>query len=107
MLDALVPFVDGLEQEVAAGRSLTEAWGDAAQIAVRAAADTAALSPKVGRARPLAERSVGTPDAGATSLAMCVVEVGDVLADRKAGQGSAGQSGAGQARAGHGSGEQE
>jgi dihydroxyacetone kinase len=28
--------------------------------------------PKVGRARPLAERSVGTPDAGATSMSLCV-----------------------------------
>ncbi|QGF23141.1 dihydroxyacetone kinase family protein [Raineyella fluvialis] len=84
MLDALVPFVDGLEKEVAAGRSLTEAWTDSAQVAVEAAAATAALAPKVGRARPLAERSIGTPDAGATSLAMCAVEVATVLASRKA-----------------------
>ncbi len=96
MLDALVPFVDGLEQEVAAGRSLTEAWGDAARVAVQAAADTAALSPKVGRARPLAERSVGTPDAGATSLAMCVMEVGTVLAGRGAGPDSGAGQGSGE-----------
>jgi D-erythrulose 4-kinase len=44
---------------------------------VDAARSTADLRPKVGRARPLAERSVGTPDAGATSLAMCRRTVAD------------------------------
>ena len=29
------------------------------------------LTPRLGRARPLAERSIGHPDAGAISLAMC------------------------------------
>ena len=43
----------------------------AADVATDAARATAEMRPKVGRARPLAERSVGTPDAGATSLAMC------------------------------------
>ncbi|WP_157596989.1 DAK2 domain-containing protein, partial [Saccharomonospora saliphila] len=38
------------------------------------------LRPKTGRARPLAERSVGTPDAGATSLALVVTAVGQLLA---------------------------
>jgi dihydroxyacetone kinase len=28
------------------------------------------MTPKIGRARPLAERSVGHPDAGAVSLAL-------------------------------------
>jgi hypothetical protein len=32
----------------------------------------------------LAERSLGTPDAGAVSLAMCVEAVGHVLASRQA-----------------------
>lgn len=38
------------------------------------------MRPKVGRARPLAERSVGTPDAGATSLAMCARTVAESYA---------------------------
>ena len=38
------------------------------------------LRPKMGRARPLAERSVGTPDAGAYSLAMCLTVAGPALA---------------------------
>ncbi|WP_156038463.1 DAK2 domain-containing protein, partial [Actinoalloteichus caeruleus] len=37
-----------------------------------AAEETANLVPRVGRARPLAERSVGTPDAGAVSMALIV-----------------------------------
>ena len=53
----------------------------ALEVAVRAAEDTAALTPKIGRARPLAERSVGTPDPGAVSLGMIVTAVGVVLDD--------------------------
>jgi dihydroxyacetone kinase len=38
------------------------------------------MTPKVGRARPLAQRSVGTPDAGATSMALCLTAAGPALA---------------------------
>jgi dihydroxyacetone kinase len=72
MLDALGPFNDVLESGISGRRPLAEAWGSAAGSATRAAEQTAGLRPKVGRARPLAERSVGTPDPGATSLAMCL-----------------------------------
>ncbi|MBX7452945.1 dihydroxyacetone kinase family protein [Mycolicibacterium sp. 3033] len=72
MLDALLPFVDDFEQRVADGTAWQQAWGEAAEVAAEAAQATADMRPKVGRARPLAERSVGTPDAGATSLAMCL-----------------------------------
>ena len=51
---------------------LAVAWGHAAATAESAAQATADLKPKVGRARPLAERSLGTPDAGAVSFALCV-----------------------------------
>ena len=71
MLDALLPFVDELQRRVAAGEPWQQAWRSAADVATEAARATAELRPKVGRARPLAERSVGTVDAGATSLAMC------------------------------------
>ncbi|MCW3063854.1 MAG: Glycerone kinase [Solirubrobacterales bacterium] len=80
MLDALLPFVDALDGGVEAGAPLAEAWLSAADTAERAAAETAALTPKVGRARPLAARSVGTPDAGATSMALIARAVGSVLA---------------------------
>lgn len=80
MVDALVPFVDTLESGVADGKALVDAWADAASTAEQAAQDTASLRPKLGRARPLAERSMGTPDAGAISLALCTRVVGAVLA---------------------------
>ena len=79
MLDALFPFVDALDANLGDGHPLGDAWKTAAQTAVEAAAATADLVPKIGRARPLAERSVGTPDAGATSMGMILVAAGDVL----------------------------
>ncbi|KUI32461.1 dihydroxyacetone kinase [Mycobacterium sp. IS-1742] len=79
MLDALLPFVEELERRVADGERWQQAWTAAAQTAESAARATADLRPKVGRARPLAERSVGTPDAGATSLAMCARTVAESL----------------------------
>ncbi len=86
MVDVLVPFSDSLNASVAEGSSLTEAWLAAAKIADKAAQDTAQLVPKMGRARPLAEKSVGTPDAGAISLAMIVNTVGDLLKEYRASQ---------------------
>jgi dihydroxyacetone kinase len=80
MLDALLPFVDELERRVADGESWQQAWAAAAEVATDAASGTADMRPKVGRARPLADRSVGTPDAGATSLAMCAVTVANCFA---------------------------
>lgn len=77
MLDALLPFVDDLQRRVADGEPWQQAWGAAADVATDAAKATAELRPKVGRARPLAERSVGTVDAGATSLAMCAHTVAE------------------------------
>jgi dihydroxyacetone kinase len=77
MLDALLPFVEELERRVADGEPWQQAWRSAADLATEAARATADMRPKVGRARPLAERSVGTPDAGATSLAMCARTVAD------------------------------
>ena len=79
LVDALVPFVDTLESAFAAGRSLAAAWADAAAAAQKAAEETAALTPKLGRARPLAERSIGHPDAGAVSLAMVARVAGEKM----------------------------
>ena len=62
ILDALIPFRDALND----GSS----WRDAADVAVQAAEATADLVPRKGRAAPLAEKSIGHPDAGATSFSM-------------------------------------
>lgn len=98
LLDALIPFADQLRSAVgqdsagqdravrnSSGQELAEAWRAAAQTATDAAADTARLRPQVGRARPLAEKSIGTPDAGATSMALLLTAVGsEVLTDDSA-----------------------
>lgn len=76
MLDALAPFVEELEVAAERGVGLREAWQQAAEKAQEAAEATKDLLPKVGRARPQAERSLGTPDAGAISLALCARVVG-------------------------------
>ncbi|WP_328414916.1 dihydroxyacetone kinase family protein [Micromonospora sp. NBC_00389] len=81
MLDALLPFTEWLSTAVAAGEPLATAWAEAAREAERAAEATASLRPQVGRARPLAERSLGTPDPGAVSMALCLRAVADVLGD--------------------------
>jgi D-erythrulose 4-kinase len=81
MLDALFPFVDTLVGQVDAGASISDAWRSAAEACRAAAEATASLVPRIGRARPLAERSVGTPDPGAVSLALIVTAIGDVLGD--------------------------
>ncbi|REF36973.1 dihydroxyacetone kinase family protein [Thermasporomyces composti] len=79
LLDALVPFVTTLDERVAAGEALGAAWRRAAEEATAAAERTRELVPKVGRARPLADKSVGNPDPGAVSLALCLTAVGEVL----------------------------
>ena len=72
MLDALVPFSEELGRQAAAGAGFRDAWSSAASVAREAAEATKDLVPKVGRARPAAERSLGTPDAGAVSMALCM-----------------------------------
>jgi dihydroxyacetone kinase len=62
--------------------NVTDAWGAASELADAAARNTASLVPKIGRARPLAEKSVGTPDPGATSLALAIRAVHRVLTER-------------------------
>ncbi len=71
LVDAFVPFVDALSTNIKAGAGLATAWAHAAGVAQQAAEATAQLRPKLGRARPLAERSLGHPDAGAVSFALC------------------------------------
>ncbi|MGI5493744.1 dihydroxyacetone kinase family protein [Microtetraspora malaysiensis] len=89
MLDALLPFTEELDQQLSAGLNLSDAWRVAAAAAVEAGAATASLRARIGRARPLAERSVGTPDAGAVSMGLILTAVGEVLAQADCGSGPA------------------
>ncbi|KRE31375.1 dihydroxyacetone kinase family protein [Agromyces sp. Soil535] len=80
MVDALLPFSAALRRGVDGGARLADAWAAAADVASEAAAATADLLPRMGRARPHAEKSLGTPDPGAHSFALIVQAVGSVLA---------------------------
>ena len=79
LVDVLVPFAATLRAGVDAGLWLGDAWTEAVIAAEAAVKATADLAPRVGRARPLAARSVGHPDAGATSLALVLRAVEPVI----------------------------
>ncbi|MFF2840689.1 dihydroxyacetone kinase family protein [Paenarthrobacter sp. NPDC057981] len=79
LVDVLAPFSDALTTAVNDGGSLRDAWGAAATIAEQSAEATANLLPLMGRARPHAEKSLGTPDAGAISMALIVRAIHNTL----------------------------
>ncbi len=70
MVDALIPFAATFAEALEAGATVAEAAAGAAIAAGGAAEATSALSPKKGRARPLAEKSVGHADPGAVSFGL-------------------------------------
>ncbi|MCU1445791.1 dihydroxyacetone kinase family protein [Cryobacterium sp.] len=72
MVDAVTPYVAQLRAAVEAGIPVADALTRAADAASRAAASTADLLPKLGRARPHAAKSLGSADPGATSFALIV-----------------------------------
>ncbi|MGW4728317.1 DAK2 domain-containing protein, partial [Streptomyces shenzhenensis] len=72
MLDSAVAFAEALEAHLRADRPLGSAWTQAAAQAMTAADATARLIPRAGRARTHGTRGVGSPDAGAVSLALVV-----------------------------------
>ena len=72
LLDALVPAVDSLEASFADPSTAADhgvaALQRAADVAVKAAEDTAPMIAKRGRAAYTGERSIGSVDAGATAV---------------------------------------
>ncbi|MDR1934886.1 MAG: dihydroxyacetone kinase family protein [Candidatus Accumulibacter sp.] len=79
LVDAFVPFVNALKEEVAKAKPLADAWALAAEAATRAAEATKQLTPKLGRAKSHTQRSLGHPDAGAVSLALCARVVAEAI----------------------------
>ncbi|MEV0774166.1 dihydroxyacetone kinase family protein [Streptomyces sp. NPDC050428] len=71
LIDAAVPFADQLEATLPEF-GFTAAWTRAARTAHEAAEATSALTARRGRARTHGDRSLGTPDPGAVSLALIV-----------------------------------
>lgn len=80
MVDALVPFETELETAFGAGATLADAWRSAAEAATAAAAKTAEMVARLGRSRVLGQKSLGTPDPGATSFAALMTAIADHLA---------------------------
>jgi D-erythrulose 4-kinase len=81
LVDVLAPAGDALSSAATEGQGLGAAFAAAADVADKAAQATAELLPKIGRARPLAEKSLGTPDAGAVSMALAFQAASRALAD--------------------------
>lgn len=80
MVDALLPFADVFNRAIGDGDGVARSLRTAADAAAQAAEATAALSPKKGRARPLAEKSLGHPDPGAVSFGLIAGRVADYAA---------------------------
>ena len=72
LIDTLDPFSRSISSSVTSGKSFSDSWASAALVAEQAAESTKDLLPKIGRARPHAEKSLGTPDPGALSLALII-----------------------------------
>jgi dihydroxyacetone kinase-like protein len=70
MMDALVPAVQALQAAASAGKTIAGAMEDAAAAAQTGAESTRNLVARYGRAKYLGEKTLGHPDAGATSIAL-------------------------------------
>jgi dihydroxyacetone kinase len=77
MVDALAPFVETFGAP--ARTSIADAWAAAVPAAERAAAATAELAAKKGRAATHGDRSKGTPDPGAVSLAVALAAASEEI----------------------------
>ena len=82
MVDALTPFIEALQARVTAGAPTAVAVRAAAEAARAGAEATTRLLPLRGRARTHGDRAVGTPDAGAVSLALIAELVAELVAER-------------------------
>ena len=80
MLDALMPAVETMRASADAGKDPAAALADAADAARKGAEATTDMQARFGRARNLGERSKGTPDPGATSVALMFRGFADGLA---------------------------
>ena len=80
MVDAAAPFRDALAEafDTKAGPAITAA----ARVARKAADQTADITARLGRARVLGEKSVGTPDPGALSFSLLMAALGEHLSQQ-------------------------
>lgn len=79
LVDVLHPLSVSMDSSASRNLSIAAAWNAAADVADAAAQATENLLPKIGRARPHAEKSIGTPDPGAVSMALIVRSIAIAL----------------------------
>ncbi|MBX3616005.1 dihydroxyacetone kinase family protein [Nitrosomonas sp.] len=79
LVDVLYPFSFALTKGATQGFSIAEVWIAAAEVAKQSAEATRNLTPKIGRARLHAEKSIGTPDPGAVSMALIIDAVSKII----------------------------
>ena len=80
MVDALIPALAALGEQVRAGADLRVAAASAADAAEQGMRDTVALQARKGRASYLGARSIGHQDPGATSTALIFRALAQVVA---------------------------
>jgi dihydroxyacetone kinase len=68
MVDTLAPFTNALNDAVASGQDIAQAWAAALPAAATGMLSTIDMVSRRGRASRLGERSRGVQDAGATSI---------------------------------------
>ncbi len=79
MLDALVPALEALDAALAAGSDNRAAWEAAARAAEEGSRATVPMLARKGRASYLGERSIGHQDPGATSSALLIRSLAEVV----------------------------
>lgn len=70
MMDALIPAVESARKAADAGQGPVEVLVQAAGAARAGAESTKNFAARLGRARNVGDKSIGTPDAGATSVSL-------------------------------------
>ena len=83
MIDALQPAVQAFEAAAAAGWSISQAMQAAAEAARQGADTTSGMIARFGRAKFLGEKTRGSSDAGATSIALIFRGFSRALPDEK------------------------
>ena len=83
LLDALIPAVDVIEEQVGAGKDAATAVRAAAVVARERAEATRSMQAMRGRASYTGERSIGTLDAGAIAVAVMFEALADEWGKRQ------------------------
>jgi dihydroxyacetone kinase-like protein len=83
MMDALVPAVQAFAAAANSGESIPHAMEYAAEAARKGAESTKDMIAKYGRAKFLGEKTRGSPDAGATSMALLFAGFSAALIQKK------------------------